>query len=81
MTAWIPDGYTPREYVQALLITAFPEAYAFEGTEDCDVESYLSHPDGVAELQRYVADEPDARIPQWMRDKLRAAADGIPAVT
>jgi hypothetical protein len=71
MTAWIPPGYTPREYISALLTVAFPEAYAFEGTEDEDVEAYLAEPEGVAQLQRYVADAPDARIPVWMRPDLR----------
>lgn len=79
MPAWIPPGYTPEEYIDALLITAFPDAYAFEGTTGCDVEMYMAEPDGIAKLQRYVADAPDARIPDWMRDKLRAAAEGAPA--
>lgn len=79
MAAWIPPGYTPAEYVDALLVTAFPAAYAFEGATDCDVTMYLSEPDGIAQLQRFVADAPDARIPEWMRGRLRDAAAGIPA--
>lgn len=79
MTAWIPPGYTPREWVRKVLVVAFPDAYAFEGTEDEDVETYLAADDGIAKLYRYVADQADADIPDWMRDKLRAAAEGVPA--
>lgn len=79
MSAWIPDGYTPREYVHDLLLTAFPGAYAAPGVDECDIRMYTERPEGIAELQRYVADAHDARIPDWMRDKLRAAAEGVPA--
>lgn len=69
----LPGDYTdPRTYVADLLFVAFPDAYAFEGTEEDDVEMYLSRPDGIRLLHRYVADAPDADIPNWLRDKLRA---------
>lgn len=71
----LPGDYTdPREYLTHLLVVAFPDAYAFEGTEQEDVDAYLALPDGVAQLQRYVADQPDARIPDPMRDRLRELA-------
>lgn len=78
MAAWIPPGYTPEKYTHDLLLTAFPMAYA-AGVDECDIRMFVDRPDGMADLQRYVADKPDAEIPDWMRDKLRDAAEGIPA--
>lgn len=78
MPAWIPPGYTPRKYVHDLLLTAFPMAYA-AGVDECDIRMFVDRPDGIADAQRYVADQPDAEIPDWMRGKLRAAAEGVPA--
>lgn len=78
MAAWIPPGYTPDKYTEDLLSMAFPMAYA-AGVDECDIRMFVDRPDGMADLQRYVADKPDAEIPGWMRDKLRAAADGVPA--
>lgn len=77
MTAWIPPGWTPRKYVHDLLVVAFPDAYAFEGTEEDDVEAYLKAENGIAKLQRYVADHPDADLPDWMRERLRVSATGV----
>jgi hypothetical protein len=78
VAAWIPPGYTPEKYTHDLLLTAFPMAYT-GGVDECDIRMFVDRPNGMAELQRYVADKPDAEIPEWMRDKLRAAADGTPA--
>lgn len=78
MAAWIPPGWTPEQYTEDLLSVAFPEAYA-GGVDECDIRLFCDRPDGMADLQRYVADAPDAEIPDWMRAKLRAAAEGTPA--
>ena len=78
MPAWIPPGYTPEQYTEDLLSVAFPWAYAC-GVDECDIRMFVDRPDGMADLQRYVADKPDAEIPDWMRVKLRAAAEGVPA--
>lgn len=74
--AWVPEGWSPGGYVRDLLVSAYPLAYAFEGATDNDVAAYLSRPDGVAELQRWVADDLRAKVPDWMRGALRAAAEG-----
>jgi hypothetical protein len=75
-------GYTdPVEYATHLLYAAYTYfpllAYCSEDDAKDDAASYANRPGGIAELQRYIADDPKADIPDWMRTVLREwAAEG-----
>ncbi len=76
MPAILARGYTdPAKYATDLLYGAygyFPfGAYAFEGTAEDDAARIAARPNGIPELQAFVADDPQANIPAWMRDVLR----------
>lgn len=76
MAAILARGYTdPAQYATDLLYAAygyFPfGAYAFEGTAEDDAQQIAGRPNGIPELQAFVADDPQANIPDWMRRVLR----------
>lgn len=80
-TPVLARGYTdPTEYMTDLLYTAYGDfphgAYCFEGTAEDDAADIVAR-GRIPETQRFIADDPKANIPAWMRPALRGMAEGV----
>lgn len=76
MAAILVRGYTdPLKYATDMLYAFYGDfpfgPYCFEGTAEDDAAWWVTQPNGVAKLQRHMADDPTAALPDWMRDVLR----------
>ena len=72
----LPLGFTdPVAYATELLYAFYGDfpfgPYAFEGTAEDDAARIAAQPNGVAKLQRQIADDPQADVPDWFRPVLR----------
>lgn len=70
----LPGDYSdPRDYVLDLLFTAYAPA-ALEVCEAGCEYGWLCTPEGIAALQRAVAEDPRANVPGWLRGGLLRCA-------